>query len=80
MPQEVNYRLKATLLEAVDNQMKLPETAFVKDKYDELSLKYGTQRAKEMIAAVLIGELYDMQTQLRTYDDAKYRKLIGELE
>lgn len=62
MPQEVNYHLKATLLEAVDNQMKLPETAFVKDKYDELSPKYGKQRAKEMIAAVLIGELYDMQT------------------
>ena len=80
MPQKVNYRLKATLLEAVDNQIKLPETAFVKDKYDELSLKYGKQRAKEMIAAVLIGELYDIQTQLRTYDDAKYRKLIGELE
>lgn len=80
MPQEVNYKLKAMLLEVVENQMSIPETSFVKDKYNELCPKYGKQRALEMIAAILVGELYDMQTQGKTYDNERYKRLIGELK
>ena len=77
---EVNYRLKEIVLQAVDSQMSLPETAFVKEKYEALLPKYGSKRTKEMIAAVLIGEIYDMQKQNRTYDEARYKELIGELK
>ncbi len=45
--QEMNYRVKAILLGVVNGQLAAPETRFVKQKYDELTSKYGEQRAKE---------------------------------
>ncbi|MDO4544262.1 MAG: hypothetical protein Q4C01_06880 [Clostridia bacterium] len=77
---KVNYRLKRLIFEVVDNQMALPETAFVKDKYEELLPKYGAKRAKEMIGAVLLREIYDMEVGNRYYDKIRYERLISELE
>ena len=61
---EYNPRLKALILQVVDNQIagydedgKPLDTAYVKSTFDCLSTVHGPAKAKEMIAAVLVEEI-----------------------
>lgn len=53
-----NPRLNRTIFEIVNNQIK--ENSVVSKKYRELRNTYNTQRAKNMIAQVLIEEIYEV--------------------
>ena len=57
----VNYRLKATILEVVENQLSMSELPIVRETFDRLC-KNGddAQIAKEKIASVLLGQMYDV--------------------
>ena len=57
----VNYRLKATILEVVENQLSMSELPIVRETFDRLR-KNGddAQLAKEKIASVLLGQMYDV--------------------
>lgn len=68
-----NYRLKAQMIEAVDNQLRGNDPKAVKETFDRLvQLGYGEKKAKEMIAAVLIEEMYYVLKNQETYNEERY--------
>ena len=47
---------------------------------DRLSAVHGPAKAKEMIAAVLLTEMYDVMKHQKAFDEARYRTRLEELE
>jgi uncharacterized protein YecA (UPF0149 family) len=76
----INYRLKATVLEIVDNQIKTNDPAIVKETLDRLmGLGYSSEKSKEMIAAILLEEMYDMLKENQKYNEECYCKKLSML-
>ena len=72
-----NYRLKAHMIEAVDKQLRDNDPKAVKDTFGRLiQLGYGEKKAKEMIAAVLIEEMYYILKNKETFNEERY---VGKL-
>lgn len=80
---EVNYRFRKLMFEVVDNQINGTDTEpalpYVKGKFEQLSKKYGKDKAKEYIAAVLICEMYDVMKNKTVFNDEHYRTEIDKL-
>jgi len=75
-----NMYLKSTILEVVDNQLKANEPPVTKATYERLlALNYTGQQAKEKIAAVLLGEMYDILKNQELFDEDRYAKNLAEL-
>ena len=75
-----NKRLKRTILQVVNNQMKDPATAYVKEAYDKMrDMGYSSAEAKEAIAAVLLSEMYTMLGEMKEFSEESYRKDAGRL-
>ena len=90
--EEYNPRLKALILKVVDNQIAgfdengQPITSaitddpdYVKENYARLSAVYGPIKAKEMIAAVLLGEMYDVLKDKKPFNELRYKNELEKL-
>ena len=77
----VNYRLKATILEVVENQLSMRELPIVKATFDRLCKSGDTaQIAKEKIASVLLGQMYDVLKDNIPFDEIRYEKELKQLK
>ena len=76
-----NYRLKALIMEVVDNQINdndPPITAITLKRLKDAG--YSTKAAKEKIAAVVAENIYDIMTSDNTFDEAKYTRELEALK
>ncbi len=68
-----NPRLKKLLIEVVENQMRDNDPPITKMTFKRLTAAgYTQQQAKEKIAAVVIGHIYDAMHDGKTFDAEKY--------
>ncbi len=76
----VNYKLKAQLLEVVDNQLRDndPKTTN-RTLHRLLDLGYSETDSKEMIAAILVEEMYDVMKNNEVYNEKRYCKKLDKL-
>ena len=89
---EYNPRLKALILQVVDNQIAgidengqpltttiTDDPNYVKDTFDRLSAVHGSVKAKEMIAAVLLEEMYDVLKYQKVFNEIRYKTTLERL-
>lgn len=70
-----NLRLKKHMLEAVENQLKANELPFVKEVYLQLQSEgIPKKQCKEMIAAVLLGVIYEVMKFGRLFNEEHYKE------
>lgn len=75
-----NLRLKKQMLDAVNNQIKANDPPCTKRIFIQLQEQGCTKNeAKEMIASVLLGEMYEILKEGRPFDEKKYEKELQEL-
>lgn len=90
--EEYNPRLKALILQVVDNQISgrdetgqpltttiVGEPDYVKNAFERLSAVHGPAKAKEMIAAVLLEEMYDVLKYKVPFDEPQYKEKLERL-
>lgn len=90
--EEYNPHLKALILQVVDNQIAgrdetgqpiastiAEDPDYVKNTFERLSAVYGPVKAKEMIAAVLLEEMYDVLKDQKRFDEPRYKNRLEEL-
>lgn len=75
-----NEHLKKTIIEVINNQLRANNPPFVKEIYQELQAEgYDKKEAKEMIASVLLGQMYDMMTESLYFDEVRYERELREM-
>lgn len=93
VPQDdYNPHLKALILQVVDNQIAghdengqpiasaiTDDPDYVKGNFARLSDIYGPTKAKEMIAAVLLEEMYDVLKYQKVFDELRYKTRLEGL-
>ena len=80
MIEETNPVLKTAVLETVDKQLRDNDPPEAKKTYKRLRREgYSHQEARELIAAVLFQEMYDVLKYRRSYDEEKYAKNLKRL-
>lgn len=78
---EYNPRLKAMLLQVVDNQINDETPIETKRTVKRLiALGYTELQAKEKIAAIVLTTIYDVQSTGKPFDEAKYIKALSDLK
>lgn len=90
--EEYNPRLKALMLQVVDNQIAgrdenghpltttiTDDPDYVKTCFDRLSAVYGPGKAREMITAVLLEEMYDVLKDYVPFDEPRYKERLEKL-
>ncbi len=78
---DYNPRLKALLLNVVDNQINDNKPIETKQTFTRLvRAGYTELQAKEKIAAVIAAAIYDAQMSGGPFDEAKYIKDISDLK
>ena len=89
---EYNPRLKALILQVVDNQIAgrdengqpltttiTDDPDYVKGAFERLSAVHGPVKAKEMIAAVLLEEMYDVLKYQKVFSEVRYKTALERL-
>ena len=72
--------LRATILETVDNQLRDNKPPEAKKTYKRLRHQgYSDLEARELIASVLLTEIYNVLKYQRTHDEEKYIKDLKRL-
>lgn len=75
-----NLRLKALMLEVVDNQLKANNPPETKQAYEKLlEAGYSKREAKEKIGAVALTEIYDIMKENQPYDEERYVAALKEM-
>ena len=75
-----NLRLKKTILEVVDNQLKANDPPCTKDIYEKLlNAGYSKSEAKDRIGAVVLTEIYDIMKEGQYFDEEKYKNSLEEM-
>lgn len=75
-----NLRLKKTILEVVDNQLKANDPPCTKDVYEKLlDAGYSRSEAKDKIGAVVLTEIYDIMKEAKSFDEEKYKNSLEEM-
>lgn len=70
-----NLRLKKHILEVVENQLRANDPPFVKEVYQQLQAEgIPKKQCKEMIAAVLLGEIYEVMKFNRPFNEEHYKE------
>ena len=75
-----NPRLKAVILEAVEDQIRNnnpPETRQTLERL--LAVGYSRQQAIEMIGTALVGEIWAIMHDHKPYDHARFTALLDQL-
>ncbi len=76
----VNYRLKAQVLEVVENQLEDNNPKCTQKTLDRLmDLGYSVTESKEMIASILLTEMYDILKNQVEFNEKKYCKKLSKL-
>lgn len=76
-----NYRLKALLLEVVDNQMNQNDPPITNETFKRLvNAGYSEKEAKEKIAAVVVEHIYDIMKGGTHFNEKKYAKDLKSLK
>lgn len=76
----VNYKLKALILEVVDNQINMNDPKCTKETLNRLmDLGYSKDAAKEKIAAVLVEEMNDIMKNEVVFDEKKFAEKLSLL-
>lgn len=71
----VNLRLKKYIIEAVESQLKTNTPPFVKEVYQQLQSEgIPKKQCKEMIASVLLGEMYEVMKFNRPFNEEHYKE------
>ena len=89
---EYNPRLKVLILQVVDNQIAgrdengqpltttiTADPDYVKGAFERLSAVHGPVKAKEMIAAVLLEEMYDVLKYQKVFNEVRYKTALERL-
>lgn len=75
-----NPRVKALILEVVDNQINDNDPVATKETLNRLvDSGYEKSKAKEMIAAVLIEEMFPVLKYQQPFDEKKYVERLNQL-
>lgn len=75
-----NLRLKNTILEVVDNQLKANDPPCTKEIYEKLlNAGYSKSEAKDKIGAVALTEIYDIIKEGKAFDEEKYKSSLEEM-
>lgn len=74
----VNMRLNSMILKVVDEQIKTID--YIGAKYEELLKKYDEKAARDLIAQVLVEEIYDSLKTNKPSDESKYKKKILKIK
>lgn len=90
--EEYNPHLKALILQVVDNQIAgrdengqpittaiADDPDYVKNAFTRLSATHGPVKAKEMIAAILLEEMYDVLKYKKVFNEGQYRARLKKL-
>lgn len=73
-------RLKRTILEIVENQLKDEELPEVNQAYQKLlDAGYTAKEAKEKIGAVVLTEIYDVLKKNQPYNKKRYMQALEEM-
>ncbi|MDD4569586.1 MAG: DUF1841 family protein [Tepidanaerobacteraceae bacterium] len=75
-----NKYLRESLLQVIDNQLRDNNPPCTKQTFERLvKTGYPQKRAKEMIAAVLIEEMFYIMKQNRPFDEESFCKKLNAL-
>ena len=75
-----NKYLKNSILEVVDDQLKMNEPACTRQTFDRLiELGSNEKEAKEKISAVLLEEMYYILKYKKKLDEQKYADKLNSL-
>ncbi len=78
---QVNYRLKALILEVVDNQLKDNNPPETKATLDRLIASGDSERqAREKIASVVVNYIYDILHDGKKFNVKKYIRDLKALK
>ena len=76
-----NPRLKALILEVVDNQINDNEPPITRETMERLKASgYTEKKAKEMIGYVVATYIYEIMTNGKRFDVAKYTRELKRLK
>lgn len=76
-----NYRLKALIMEVVDNQMKANDPPITNETFKRLvDDGYSEKEAKEKIATVVVEHIYDIMKGGSHFNEKKYVKDLKSLK
>ena len=77
---EVNHRLRGHILEVLDNQLRNGDPPITSDTLSRLiSEGFTEEKAKAMIAAVLLEEIYNTLKNNEPYDENRYSRNLRKL-
>ena len=75
-----NLRLKKSILEVVDNQLKANDPPCTKDTYEKLvAAGYSKSEAKEKIGAIVLTEIYDILKKGQAFDEERYKSSLEDM-
>lgn len=70
-----NMRLKKQILEVVENQLRINEPKCTRETLERFMAEgIGRQQAKEMIAAVLLEEMYYVLKDKEPFNEEQYAR------
>lgn len=76
----VNNKLKSVIIDIVENQLKANDPKCTRETLNRLiELEYSEKKAKEMIASVVVEEIYDVMKNQAPFDEEKYSKKLSKL-
>ena len=72
-------RVNSSSFAASYSTMRSTNSDYVKHTFERLSAAHGAARAKEMIAAVLLEEMYDVLKDKVPFDEPRYKSKLEML-
>lgn len=80
MSEQTNPRLKKLLLEVVENQLRNNDPPITRITFDRLiSNGYTEAEVKERIAAAVIGKIYDMLRDGKSFNIEEYESELNSI-
>ncbi|MDD3225885.1 MAG: SEC-C metal-binding domain-containing protein [Clostridium sp.] len=76
----VNNKLKAAILDIVENQLKTNEPKCTRETFNRLiDLGHSEKKTKEMIASVVVEEIYDVMKNQAPFNEERYSQKLSQL-
>jgi hypothetical protein len=76
-----NPRLKALILEVVENQLQADDPPEIKQTLNRLlAVGHGRQQAMEMIGSALVEEIWSIFHERKSFDRERYAALLEKLK
>lgn len=77
----VNKNLNHLIYEVLDNQLRDNDPPIAKETIDRLQSEgYTESQAREKVAAILIGEIYDVMKNNEAYNNERYTQNLKALK